>query len=74
MPLTPIPVSSKRFSRYYSDLKNNPEKLKEEFSLLNKRSSEMIRPSYDGILPENKKKNRYTNVITCKEIKYFKYE
>lgn len=68
IPLTPMPVSIKRFPNHYMALKNNNEKLKQEFILLGTMGNELTLPTYDGLLPENKKKNRYTNIIPCKRI------
>lgn len=61
--LNPMPISIKSFPQYYSELSNDGDKLKQEYTLLINKSNEITLPCSHGMIPENKKKNRYTNVI-----------
>ncbi|KAF5281937.1 hypothetical protein FQA39_LY00461 [Lamprigera yunnana] len=63
IPLNPIPISIKSFPQYYNELSTDSDKLKHEYTLLATKSSEMTISTSNGLLPQNKKKNRYTNVI-----------
>ncbi|KAK5643580.1 hypothetical protein RI129_007425 [Pyrocoelia pectoralis] len=61
--LSPMPISIKVFTQYYNEIRNDAEKLKHEYTLLTSKSSEITSSSSIGLLVQNKKKNRYTNVI-----------
>lgn len=61
---TAIPI--KNFSAHYDDLKQHINKLKQEFSLLETRSAENSLPVTVALLEDNKKKNRYINILPCK--------
>lgn len=58
-----IPVVSNKFPDYYVELQRNPNILKQEFLTLNTTSAELGLLTNVASLPENKKKNRYTNIL-----------
>lgn len=64
IPLMPIPISA--FPKHCFDYKTNFNKLKAEYALIGSRSAEEAPTSYTAMLPHNKKKNRYTNILPCK--------
>ncbi|XP_031339313.1 tyrosine-protein phosphatase 10D-like isoform X2 [Photinus pyralis] len=63
IPLSPIPISIKGFPQYYSELNGDAEKLKHEYMLLTSKSNEITLSNSVGVMAQNKKRNRYTNVI-----------
>lgn len=59
--------SPKKFISYYKHLENNPDILKEQFACLKEKSLELAETLkiHFAKLPENRRKNRYTNISPC---------
>lgn len=62
--LIPIPV--KKFLTHCNNILNSNEKLKEEFQMLISLSEDIKLTSDIALLPHNRKKNRYVNILPCK--------
>ena len=62
--LTPIPV--KKFLTHCNMILASQDKLKEEFQLLTTLSADIKLTSEISLLPHNRKKNRYINILPCK--------
>ena len=62
----PTTVPIKDFPAHYDDLKQHINKLKQEFSLLETKSAENSLVVTVALLEDNKKKNRYINILPCK--------
>ncbi|KAJ8967194.1 hypothetical protein NQ314_003024, partial [Rhamnusium bicolor] len=62
---TAIPIY--KFIQYCKTLENNPEKLTEQYTLLTEKTKEAVRmqTTVYAELTENRRKNRYTNILPC---------
>lgn len=58
----------KKFGYYFKYLENNPDILKQQYAIIKERSAEFALTLKTNIakLPENRRKNRYTNISPCK--------
>ncbi|XP_018322341.1 receptor-type tyrosine-protein phosphatase eta-like isoform X2 [Agrilus planipennis] len=63
----PVPIPVNKFPEVYRDLKVNSQKIKQQYTLINTKSSEEMLPYYAALLPNNRKKNRYTNILPFDE-------
>lgn len=57
-----------KFAMYYKHLENNRDLIKEQFLMLKQKSAELLETQkmHFAKLPENRRKNRYTNISPCK--------
>lgn len=62
----PSPIRIKKFAEHHVDITTHYNKLKAEYTLLSTKTSEIDFSTSVGELPENKSKNRYTNIMPCK--------
>lgn len=58
----------KKFISYCKHLENNPDILKQQYLMIKERSADfaMTLKTNFAKLPENRRKNRYTNISPCK--------
>ena len=66
----PTPFSKKKFIVHCQQLIDNPGKLSNEFQLLQTLSVDLQMPTNTAYLQANKKKNRYSNILPCKNFNY----
>lgn len=60
------PVSVEYFPEYYDGIRQNVEKVKGEFDELGKKAAEITLSTAVAVMPENKRKNRYVNIVPCR--------
>lgn len=67
-PILATSYPPKKFIGYYKYLETNPDLVKEQYALLKDRSTEALEnlKIHFAKLPENRRKNRYTNISPCK--------
>lgn len=64
----PTPFSKKKFIAHCQQFIDNPGKLSNEFQLLQTLSIDLQMPTNTACLQANKKKNRYSDILPCKNI------
>ncbi|GLV35403.1 Protein tyrosine phosphatase 52F [Carabus blaptoides fortunei] len=64
---TPPPVPIKKFDSHYRKMSENSGKIRSEFQLLSTISSDVTLSTKTASLPDNKKKNRYVNILPYDE-------
>lgn len=62
----PPPLHVKKFLQHCNTVLDSPGLMKQEFDLLISQSSKLIMPTTVALLPYNRKKNRYVNILPCK--------
>nr|XP_022912778.1 tyrosine-protein phosphatase 10D-like isoform X1 [Onthophagus taurus] len=67
LPLVPQPVPINKFLDHYDDYKNNLNKLKAEYSLLERLGISEQLPMTFAMTDDNKRKNRYINILPYDE-------
>lgn len=65
VPMKNLPMMANDFLAYYEIHKSNAAKLKSEFNVIQAKCSEEEPSTEIAMLPENKKKNRYVNILAC---------
>lgn len=68
----PLPVPLKKFKTHYAKMIENSGKIKNEFQLLSTISSDVTLSTKTAMLPINRKKNRYINILPCNYL-YFSF-
>lgn len=69
----PTPFTRKKFISHCQQLIDNPGKLSNEFKLLQTLSLDLQMPTNSACLQANKKKNRYFDILPCKNILKINY-
>ncbi|XP_044254041.1 tyrosine-protein phosphatase 10D-like isoform X2 [Tribolium madens] len=64
---TPEPLSCQKYVAFYTHLKENPHILKQQFTELGLQSKEVAAQISYAVLAENRRKNRYTNILPFDE-------
>lgn len=67
-PDTNVDVNINKFIEYCNYIEDNPNELNKQWQELEIKSEEMYSElsNYFSVLPENKRKNRFTNILPCK--------
>lgn len=65
---TSVDININKFIEYCNYIEDNPVELSKQWQELEIKSEEMYSDltNYFSVLPENKRKNRFTNILPCK--------